>query len=526
MRINNVGTLTIDGKQQPANTVLAGYAALITALRLPVPMPKTVSVISEGRHRSDLGKNHALKDGFAVFERNYAVDPDFGSHLGFALRHERLDLLALKRIFLAVPPQEVTDFVAAAPRTAFRRQAWFFYEWLTGRRIEPVGPGDQLGPYVDAIDATQWHVGPAVRSPRHRVVNNLPGTPAFCPMMPRSVPLVDDLAEAATARLSKIAGGAGERQLWRLRQRLLLKDSKSTFLIEKEIPTPGMTQNWANELAKAGSDPLDLAFIVRLQTLLMSERRHVTPGLRRDGVFLGEHVDGVPVPVWIGARPEDLPDLMDGLLETDRRMAEGGMHPLVQAATTAFGMVLIHPLEDGNGRLHRYLLQQVLGRRGIKPLGITLPISKAIWSDLDGYIEALESCQNDRFDQIQWRATGNGNVEVINDTADLYRFFDPSAHVRFLSKCIDRVLERDIPDELVEMDRRDRVVKRVREILDMPERLVDRFVQFTLQNDGTLSKSKRKKDFPDLTDADVQAMQNLVREIFEIDAPSIDPPTP
>ncbi len=40
------------------------------------------------------------------------------------------------------------------------------------------------------------------------------------------------------------------------------------------------------------------------------------------------------------------------------------------------------------------------------------------------------------------------------------------------------------------------------------------------------AKSKRKKDFPDLTDADVQAMQNLVREIFEIDVPSIDPPTP
>jgi Fic/DOC family len=346
-------------------------------------------------------------------------------------------------------------------------------------------------------------------------------------MMPRDVPLVEDLAEVAVTRLRAAAGDAGEARLRRLGRRLLLKDSKSTFLIENETPSLTMAQRWGEEIANAGSVRLDLVLMTRLQKLLMSERRFMVTGLRRAGVFLGDRIDDSPAPVWIGARPEDLQNLMDGLVETNRRMAEGSIHPVVQAAITAFGMVLIHPFEDGNGRLHRYLLQHVLGERGVAPCGVALPLSKAISNDIEGYVEALESCQTDRLGLIEWKPTANGNVDVTNDTADLYRYFDASVHGRFLMKCIDRVFERDIPQELIEMDRRDRVVKGVRDILDMPDTMVDKFIQFMLQNDGKLSKAKRTKEFSQLTDEEVVAMQDLVRETYEIaDAPSADLPTP
>ena len=207
-------------------------------------------------------------------------------------------------------------------------------------------------------------------------------------------------------------------------------------------------------------------------------------------------------------------------------MAEGSIHPVVQAAITASGMVLIHPFEDGNGRLHRCLLQHVLGERGVAPCGVALPLSKAIWNDMEGYVEALESCQTDRLGLIEWKPTANGNVDVTNDTADLYRYFDASVHGRFLMKCIDRVFST-FPRELTEVDRRDRVVKGVRDILDMPDTMVDKFIQFMPQNDGKLSKAKRTKEFPQLTDEEVVAMQDLVRETYKIAvAPSADLPTP
>ncbi len=104
-------------------------------------------------------------------------------------------------------------------------------------------------------------------------------------MMPRDVPLVEDLAEVAVTRLRAAAGDAGEARLRRLGRRLLLKDSKSTFLIENETPSLTMAQRWGEEIAKAGSVPLDLVLMTRLQKLLMSERRFMVTGLRRAGVL-------------------------------------------------------------------------------------------------------------------------------------------------------------------------------------------------------------------------------------------------
>ena len=42
------------------------------------------------------------------------------------------------------------------------------------------------GSYVPMVDPKRQWAGPAKNSPRHRVKNNLPGTPQFCPMVFRT----------------------------------------------------------------------------------------------------------------------------------------------------------------------------------------------------------------------------------------------------------------------------------------------------------------------------------------------------
>jgi Fic family protein len=37
---------------------------------------------------------------------------------------------------------------------------------------------------------------------------------------------------------------------------------------------------------------------------------------------------------------------------------------VIAAAMLAFGFVYVHPLEDGNGRIHRYLIHHILTGRG------------------------------------------------------------------------------------------------------------------------------------------------------------------
>ena len=425
---------------------------------------------------------------------------------------------------MAVPAEVMVAFVEGGPTGVLRRQAFFLYEWLTGRTL-PVDPTKtEIGNYEDAIDAGFWHAGRPVNSPRHRIRNNLPGTAAFCPLVARSATLGTDLREVAERRVKAAVGSAGQDQVSRLARRLLMKDSKSTFQIENETPSLTLAQRWSEVLASAGRKPLSLDLLIGHQKTLMADRRFMVPGLRRAGVYLGDRIDESPVPTWVGARPEDLAGLMEGLVAANARMTSDEIDPLAQAAAVGFGMVFIHPFEDGNGRLHRYLLQHVLGERGITPNGVTLPISKAIWNDIDGYHRVLSDYDRPRMPLIAWKPTSNGNVEVTSDTADLYRYFDATEQTQYLISCMNRVFDHDIPDEMTEMRRRDEVVSGVKDILDMPDAMVDKFILLTTQNNGTLSKGKRKKEFSQLTDEEVSAMQDLVRETYEIEQPSVPAP--
>ncbi len=54
----------------------------------------------------------------------------------------------------------------------------------------------------------------------------------------------------------------------------------------------------------------------------------------------------------------------------------------MRSAVAAFGFVYIHPLADGNGRIHRFLINDVLRRDGVIPDPVILPVSAVITDDV------------------------------------------------------------------------------------------------------------------------------------------------
>ncbi|MBP9033079.1 MAG: hypothetical protein KBG29_04245 [Pseudomonadales bacterium] len=64
---------------------------------------------------------------------------------------------------------------------------------------------------------------------------------------------------------------------------------------------------------------------------------------------------------------------------------------------------------------------------------------------------------------IEWRATPDRNVEVTNDTADLYRYADCTAETEFLYDCVARAVDRDLPEEIDFLRRQDEAQSRVME---------------------------------------------------------------
>ena len=82
-------------RRLPEPAIPTGYAALIEAYQLSVPIPATLSAIG-GRHR------RTEQEGWRIFGPRYTPKPTLEGHLTFALKHEGLDLAVLKRLFLAV----------------------------------------------------------------------------------------------------------------------------------------------------------------------------------------------------------------------------------------------------------------------------------------------------------------------------------------------------------------------------------------------------------------------------------------
>jgi hypothetical protein len=103
---------------------------------------------------------------------------------------------------------------------------------------------------------------------------------------------------------------------------------------------------------------------------------------------------------------------------------------------------------------------------------------------------------------IEWRPTPERNVEVLNDTADVYRYFDCTGAAEFLYGCVERTVERDWPHEIDYLRRHDEAMRRIMDTVEMPDRLAESLVTFICQNKGKLGK-RRESEFAKLTDKEV-----------------------
>jgi Fic/DOC family len=493
-------------RRLPEEATPAGYAALIDAHGLSVPLPRTLSAI---------GQRHRIQEegGWRLLTPRHAPESTLEGHLTFALKYEGLDLAVLSRLFAAAGPADVESLVRATPTGGYARRIWFLYEWLTGTQLNL--PDADRGTYVEAVDPEFQYAAEGENSPRHRVRNNLPGTPAFCPLVFRTETLDDFVGMNLPERARAVVNDVPRDLLARTAAFLLLKDSKSSYVIEGERPPQDRIQRWGRAIGEAGKAPLDLDEMLRLQRIVIGDERFVHLGLRQEGGFVGQHDrdSRMPIPDHISANPGDLPSLMQGLIDFDRTV-EQSLDAVIAAAILAFGFVYIHPFQDGNGRIQRYLMHHVLARRGFNPPGIHFPVSAAILERIDEYRETLESYSRRLLPVIQWEATDDGNVRVLNETADFYRYFDATPHAEFLYACVRQTIEQDLPNETRYLQNFDRFRTGVEAIADMPDRMLDNLHGFLRQNGGHLSRRARENEFTALTPEEVERIERLYAEAF------------
>jgi len=486
---------------------LVGYAALIAEYELRVPLPGSLCAI---------GKKHKMyeKDEWRVFTPRYAPEGTLFGHLTFALKYEGIDLAVLKALFNKIDSTAIVDIVRSEPTGAYSRRIWCLYEWLLD---EELGLPDAVqGNFVLLVNDKFQYTAPSIRSRRHRVNNNLPGLREFCPLIRRSKKL-DKYIGLNLSRTAEAHIGKTHRDLLsRAAAFLLLNDSRASYNIEGESPPHSRIERWAKIIGKAGQRPLTLNELESLQSIVITDMRFTMPGLRTEGGFIGDHdrLKRMPIPVHISARAEDLIKLLSGLLESYELLKNANFEPVLLATVIAFGFVFIHPFEDGNGRIHRYLFHHILAETSFVPRGLVFPVSAVIEQRIDEYKEALENFSRQRLDYIEWRPTDRNNVEVLNETVDLYRYFDATKQAEFLFACVEETVNKSLPEEVKYLEKYDQINHFVKNYIDMPDKMVDLLITFLRQNEGVLSKRVLGREFTKLTEKEVQTIESRYAEIF------------
>lgn len=490
-----------------AEVTYAGYAAIIEGHSLAVPAPDSLCAIGTKHRKVEHGR-------WRLYTPRHKPDDTLQGHLTFALKYEGVDLAILNALFSAIDPQEIVKIVKAEPTGSYSRRLWFLYEWLTDTTLELDDAAQ--GNFVPLINEKLQYAATPRDSKRHRVRNNLPGTREFCPLIRRTEKLdrfiTMNLSQAAVDHIGKTRADI----LSRAAAFLLLKDSKASYTIEGETPPHNRIERWGKIIGEAGQRVLSVAELEYLQSIVIADNRFIMPGLRIEGGFVGDHdhVTSTPMPVHISARHQDLESLLCGLIEASQFLIGSDYDPVLTATLIAFGFVFIHPFEDGNGRIHRYLFHHILAERGFVPKGLVFPVSAVILGRIDDYRRTLEHFSKPRLDLVEWRPTDKGNVEVLNETINLYRYFDATKQAEFFFECVEETVNKTLPQEVAYLTKYDLLNDFIKNYVDMPDKTVDLLIRFLNENGGRLSGRARGKEFSALTGKEVQTIENKYDDIF------------
>lgn len=499
------------GRQLPEPGKIVGYAALIKVFDLKMCIPQSVALISKKNRQYE-------NEQWKVLTPRHQPEETLHKQIAFALRYEGINLLFFKKLFEKLSEPEVLTLISEEPTGQSSRKIWFLYEWLMKKQL-PV-KNLAIKNYMPLVnEKLQYAISDGYKSSRHRIINNLPGTVDFCPLIFKTPRLENYIGQNLAAQKDRYLTGIRKDLLQRASAFLMLKDSKASFTIEGESPKSKRSAHWGYAIGQAGSRDLSQEELLRLQQIVIENPRFIETGYRKKGGFVGEHDRNTsePMPDHISAKHQDLEVLMNGLLNTEKLLLKSDMDAVLCATVLAFGFVFIHPFEDGNGRIHRYLIHHTLAKKQFSQQGIIFPVSSAILNKIDEYRKVLERYSFPLLDFIDWKETKDHNVEVLNETIDYYRYFDATAQAEFLYDCVDETIQQIIPDEVNYLTNYDEFKYRIDDEFEMPDRMIALLVKFMEQNHGVLSNRGKEKEFSRLSDQEIHKIEKIYAEAFKLE---------
>ncbi|MET3123097.1 hypothetical protein AAKU67_002707 [Oxalobacteraceae bacterium GrIS 2.11] len=460
-----------------------------------------------------------------LFGASYQPEDSLKGHLQFALRYEGINLQVLAILFsqsghIANIEAELCAWLSSSPESRYARIACFLYEWITQKRLPIDDPVSPRASYQPALDETQQFglcagtTATGEKLARFRILNNLPGNLDFCPLVRKTPYLKEMVAKDLRQRTEQVLASYDQALLSRAAAYLYLKETQSSFEVEREQPSAQRARRFVDLLRRADTrEPLSADRLIELQHAVLDPRFHEFCWRTRQN-WIGKDLEYRHQIDFVPPRPEELASLMQGLIAMANQDV-GRIDAVVLATSIAFGFVYLHPFMDGNGRIHRYLIHDLLAKAGFTPRGIVLPVSAVILANLENYVATLEHFSRP-LNRLTDYHPDTPDIAAHGNDAVYFRYPDFTRQAEFLYSALERTVEQDVQQEINYLLGFDKAYKALNGQLDWPPHTLELFIQITHSNAGRLSAKKRKSHFGWMSEHEVELAQQGVRQAFDL----------
>lgn len=494
------------------NLLPAGYLALVSKYSINDYHHWHKSYITLSGIRRTRIVSEIVED---IFTKQYMPFDNDYSHLEFALKYDGYNFLILKRVFEKIKVDELTEQILSRPNSKYAHRIWFLYEFLTEKTLNINDL--KSGNYEYLLEPDKYYTGTIKKSSRHKIYINMLGNNHFCPLVRRTGLLNKYEKNDLSAKARNILSHYNDNLLLRAAGYLYSKETKSSFMIEHVTVNVSRMERFSRFLKNAGKMYYcnKKGFIDAQNSIVDS--RFIEHDYRNTQNYVGEIMPTDREKIhYVCPKPEDVNILMDGLIESHQYMTESGVSAVVHAAVISYGFVYIHPFEDGNGRIHRFLIHNILSNRQFTPDNIVFPVSAVMLKNHREYDASLETLSGWIQDYIEYSLDNNGEMTVTSSTLDYYKYIDLTRQTEALYRFIDDTINNELTNELDYLIKYDSAKTAIQEIVDMPDKDLDRFIKFCIQGHGKISKSKAEKYFGSITFDEKESMEKAVKDTFDL----------
>jgi hypothetical protein len=288
------------------------------------------------------------------------------AHLLFALKHEGPNPHYLSALFQQADLcSAILDHIQQAPTGIWPRRLWFWYEWLSDKSL-PLDDCKAV-PYQEVIDSSRYYTAEAINLRRYCLRNNVPGTKEMIPLVRRTDGIEQAADQILQQKIHQQLAGFDRQLIERAARYLISSETKSSSEIEGENLAADEQMRFCQAIEHAEQKLLDLDTLINIQCLVR-DPRYAEQTFRTEQNYAGGA--GFGAVSLVTPKPEDAHSLMDNWYALYQRLASSSLPMIVQAAVLSSQYIYIHPFMDGNGRVSRYLIQDIIARSGLMPDGL------------------------------------------------------------------------------------------------------------------------------------------------------------